>query len=113
MMCDFIARINWPNIENNYFMDTIIIFDLSYYTNIMITVTFGAVHAYVDQKLVKSNKLRVLIEDRNMGLDTLHRVQMQYGNHSSILYSVSQTPQQIIYSPFLSPSLLFDMSYPY
>ncbi len=40
MMCDFIARTNWSNIKSNYFMDTIIIFDLSYYANIMITVTF-------------------------------------------------------------------------
>jgi hypothetical protein len=34
MMCDFIARTNWSNIESNYFVDTIIIFNLSYYTNI-------------------------------------------------------------------------------
>ncbi len=34
MICDFIARTNWSNIESNYFVDTIIIFDLSYYTNI-------------------------------------------------------------------------------
>ncbi len=40
MMCDFVARTNWSNIESNYFMDTIIIFNLSYYTNITITVTF-------------------------------------------------------------------------
>ncbi len=40
MMCDFIARTNWSNIESNYFVDTIIIFDFSYDTNIMITVTF-------------------------------------------------------------------------
>ncbi len=40
MMCDFIAKTNWSNIESNYFVDTIIIFDLSYYTNITITVTF-------------------------------------------------------------------------
>jgi hypothetical protein len=39
-MCDFIARTNWSNIERNYFVHTIIIFDLSYYTNITITVTF-------------------------------------------------------------------------
>jgi hypothetical protein len=39
-MCDFIARTNWSNIESNYFVDTIIIFDFSYYTNISITVTF-------------------------------------------------------------------------
>ncbi len=38
MMCDFIARTNWSNIKSNYFVDTIIIFDLSYYTNITITV---------------------------------------------------------------------------
>ncbi len=40
MMCDFVARTNWLNIKSNYFMNTIIIFNLSYYTNIMITVTF-------------------------------------------------------------------------
>ncbi len=40
MMCDFIARTNWSNIESNYFVHTIIIIDLSYYTNIMIAVTF-------------------------------------------------------------------------
>jgi hypothetical protein len=40
MMCDFIARTNWSNIESNYFVHTIIIFNLSYYTNITITVTF-------------------------------------------------------------------------
>jgi hypothetical protein len=39
-MCDFIARTNWSNIESKYFVDTIIIFDLSYYTNITITITF-------------------------------------------------------------------------
>ncbi len=39
-MCDFVARTNWSNIESNYFVDTIIIFHLSYYTNISITVTF-------------------------------------------------------------------------
>ncbi len=38
-MCDFIARTNWSNIKSNYFVDTIIIFNLSYYINIMITVT--------------------------------------------------------------------------
>ncbi len=40
MMCDFIARTNSSNIKSNYLMDTIIIFDLSYYTNITFTVTF-------------------------------------------------------------------------
>ncbi len=40
MICDFVARTNWSNIESNYFADTIIIFDLSYYTNITNTVTF-------------------------------------------------------------------------
>ncbi len=40
MMCDFIARTKWSNIKSNYFLHTMIIFDLSYYTNIMITVTF-------------------------------------------------------------------------
>jgi hypothetical protein len=39
-MCDFIARTNWSNIKSYYFVDTIIIFDLSDYTNITITVTF-------------------------------------------------------------------------
>ncbi len=39
-MCDFIARTNWSNIESSYFVDTILIFNLSYYTNITITVTF-------------------------------------------------------------------------
>jgi hypothetical protein len=34
MMCDFIARTNWSNIESNCFVHTIIIFNLSYYTNI-------------------------------------------------------------------------------
>ncbi len=34
MMCDFIARTNLSNTESNYFVHTIIIFDLSYYTNI-------------------------------------------------------------------------------
>ncbi len=34
MMCDFVARTNWSNIEINYFVNTIIIFNLSYYTNI-------------------------------------------------------------------------------
>ncbi len=40
MMCDFVARTNWSNIESNYFVNTIKIFNLSYYTNIKITVTF-------------------------------------------------------------------------
>jgi hypothetical protein len=40
MMCDFVARTNWSNIKSNYFLDTIIIFHLSYYTNITITVIF-------------------------------------------------------------------------
>jgi hypothetical protein len=40
MMCDFTARTNWSNIESNYFVDTLIIFNLSYYMNITITVTF-------------------------------------------------------------------------
>jgi hypothetical protein len=39
-MCNFIARTNWWNIESNYFVHTIIVFDLPYYTNVMITVTF-------------------------------------------------------------------------
>ncbi len=40
MMCDFIARTNWSNIKSKYFMDAIIIFNLSYYMNTAITVTF-------------------------------------------------------------------------
>ncbi len=40
MMCDFVARTNWSNIKSNYFVDTIIIFNLFYYTNITVTVTF-------------------------------------------------------------------------
>jgi hypothetical protein len=40
MMCDFVARTNWSNIESNNFVNTIIIFNLSYYMNITITVTF-------------------------------------------------------------------------
>ncbi len=40
MICDFIARTNWSNIESNYLVDTIVIFDLTFYTNITITVTF-------------------------------------------------------------------------
>ncbi len=39
-MCAFIARTNWSNIKSNYFVHTIIIFDLSLYTNKTITVTF-------------------------------------------------------------------------
>ncbi len=41
MMCNFVARqANRSNIESNYFVQTIIVFDLPYYTNVMITVTF-------------------------------------------------------------------------
>ncbi len=40
MMCDFVARTNWSNIKSNYFVNTIINFNLSYYTNITIIVTF-------------------------------------------------------------------------
>ncbi len=40
MMCYFVARTNWLNIKSNYFVNSIIIFNLSYYTNIPITVTF-------------------------------------------------------------------------
>ncbi len=39
-MCDFIARTHWLNTKSNYFMHTIIIFNLSYYTSITITLTF-------------------------------------------------------------------------
>ncbi len=34
MMCNFIARTNWLKVESNYLVDTIIIFNLSYYMNI-------------------------------------------------------------------------------
>ncbi len=47
MMCDFIARTNWPNIESNYFVNTIIIFNLSYYTNI----TTADVAEWLDRRL--------------------------------------------------------------
>ncbi len=40
MMCNFVARTNWSNIESNYFMHTIIVFNLPYDTNVPITVTF-------------------------------------------------------------------------
>jgi hypothetical protein len=40
MMCNFVARTNWSNIESNYFMHTKIVFNLPYDTNVMITVTF-------------------------------------------------------------------------
>ncbi len=40
MMCNFIAGTNRSNIESNYFVHIIIVFDLSYYTNVTITVTF-------------------------------------------------------------------------
>jgi hypothetical protein len=40
MMYDFFARTNWSNIKSNYFVNTIKIFNLSYYRNITITVTF-------------------------------------------------------------------------
>ncbi len=39
-MCNFVARTNRWNIESNYFVHTIIVFDLSYYRNVTITVTF-------------------------------------------------------------------------
>ncbi len=39
-MCDFVARTNWSKIESNYFVNTITNLNLSYYTNITITVTF-------------------------------------------------------------------------
>ncbi len=39
-MCNFVARTNQSNIESNYFVHTIISFDLPYYTNVTITVTF-------------------------------------------------------------------------
>ncbi len=40
MMCYFVARTNWSNIESNYFMHPIIVLNLPYYTNVTITVTF-------------------------------------------------------------------------
>jgi hypothetical protein len=40
MMCDLITQTNLPNIKSNYFVNTIIIFNFSYYTNISLTVTF-------------------------------------------------------------------------
>jgi hypothetical protein len=40
MMCDFVARTNRSNIKSNYFVNTIIIFNLYYYTNIIIAITF-------------------------------------------------------------------------
>ncbi len=40
MMCNFVARTNRSNIKSNYFVHTIIVFDLPYYTNVTITVTF-------------------------------------------------------------------------
>ncbi len=39
-MCDFVVRTNWSNTKSNYFVDTIVTFNLSYYTNIMIVITF-------------------------------------------------------------------------
>ncbi len=39
-MCNFVARTNRLNIKSNYFVHTIIVFDLPYYTNVRITVTF-------------------------------------------------------------------------
>ncbi len=38
MMCNFVARTNRSNIESNYFMHTIIVFDLPNYTNVTNTV---------------------------------------------------------------------------
>ncbi len=39
-MCNFVARTNWSNIESNYFMHSIIVLNLPYYMNVIITVTF-------------------------------------------------------------------------
>jgi hypothetical protein len=40
-MCDFVTRTNRSNIKSNYFVNTIIILNLSYYMNITITmITF-------------------------------------------------------------------------
>jgi hypothetical protein len=74
----------------------------------------GVVHAYVDQKLVKSNKLRVLFKDQNIG--SRHcSTEYKHNTATTPPYRILSVrpPQQIIYSPFLSPSLLFDMPYPY
>ncbi len=40
MMCNFVAGTNRLNTKSNYFVHTIIVFDLPYYTNVTITVTF-------------------------------------------------------------------------
>ena len=40
MMCNFVTRTNQSNIKSNYFVYTVIVFDLPYYTNVKITVTF-------------------------------------------------------------------------
>ncbi len=40
MMCYFIPRTNWSNIESNYFMHSIIVRNLPYYTNVTVTITF-------------------------------------------------------------------------
>jgi hypothetical protein len=40
MMFGFVTSINWSNTKNNYFVNTIVIFNLSYYTNVTITNTF-------------------------------------------------------------------------
>ncbi len=40
MMCYFVARTNWSNIESNYFMHSIIVLNLPYYTNVTTTITF-------------------------------------------------------------------------
>jgi hypothetical protein len=40
MMCNFVARTNQSNIKSNYFIHTIIVFNLPNYTNETITVTF-------------------------------------------------------------------------
>ncbi len=40
MMCNFVARTNRSKIKSNYFIHTIIVFDLPNYTNVTITITF-------------------------------------------------------------------------
>ncbi len=40
MMCYFVPRTNWSNIKSNYFMHSIIVRILPYYTNVTISVTF-------------------------------------------------------------------------
>jgi hypothetical protein len=53
----------------------------------------GVVHAYVTQKLVKSNKIKSFNQCPKHNVQTLfQQIQMQYDNHSDICYSFSQIP---------------------